>query len=390
VTRIDEINDPAGLDALAPAWSRLLEQTAGATFCHSLAWLQTYWKHFGSGKRLRVLVVREGDEAVGILPLVVRTSRRSEPVSFLAYAFDGWGNYYGPIGPDPRLTLTAGLEHVLRTRRHWNFIELEGVNSHWDGGSTRAAFEAAGIRATCEAHDGSAIVDLAAHGSWDAYCQSHKSKWRNDVKRQEKKLAKRGAVTYLRHRTSPGGDTDPRWDLYDACEAISRASWQASATSGTMLSKDAYRAFFRDCHAAAAASGAADLHLLYVDEQPVAFCLCTHYRGYVAQEKTAYDPAFAQEGSGAVIQARALADSFAHGDHTYDLGSDAMEWKQFWLTDVRAIYRYVHFPSAVVAQVVRGKRALERRWFKPPRRIDARSSVAGPTQPIEEEASHLA
>ncbi len=67
-----EINDPAELNALAPAWHALLAQTPGATFFQSPEWLATYWRHFGARQRLRVIVVEDGGRVRGILPLVVR------------------------------------------------------------------------------------------------------------------------------------------------------------------------------------------------------------------------------------------------------------------------------------------------------------------------------
>ena len=219
----------------------------------------------------------------------------------------------------------------------------------------------AGIPATKETPYARAVIDLTKHGAWDAYCRSHNSKWRNNLQRHEKRLARRGNVTYVRHRTSPTGTTDPRWDLYDACEAISRASWQHTSPEGTMLTKEAYRAFYRDSHRTTSEAGAVDVNLLFVDDQPAAFCFCNHYRGSVTQTKSAFHPAFASEGAGTVVQARAIADSIARGDHTYDLGSEFIEWKRFWLTDVRPINRYTYFPPrSAIAQLIRGKRAALR------------------------------
>ncbi|MEX2285623.1 MAG: GNAT family N-acetyltransferase [Planctomycetaceae bacterium] len=365
MTTVHEINDPHELAALRPIWDELFARTPGTSFFHSLTWLQVYWKHFGARQRLRVLVVYEDEQAIGIVPLVVRTSRRSEPVKVLTYPLDenDWANYYRPIGPDPLTTLTAALNHVRRTPRDWHILELSWIDELTDEGRTKMALDKCGLSATCEAHYPRAIIDLRAHGSWKAFCASRSGKWRNDLDRQEKKLARRGAVSYVRYRPSveAGGQTDPRWDLYEACEAISRVSWQGSVR-GNMLNREEFRGFYRDMHLAAVCAGFADLNLLRVDDQPVAFCYGYQYRGNLVSLKTAYDPAYRQEGAGTVVQARALADSIARGDREIDLGSVRQEYKRRWLTHTRAMRRYVYFPpGAIVAQVVRAKRAIERR-----------------------------
>jgi hypothetical protein len=146
-----------------------------------------------------------------------------------------------------------------------------------------------------------------------------------------------------------------------------------------MLNKEAHRAFYRECHEAATKRGAADLNLLFVDGQPAAFSYCHHYRGQVAQLKTAYHPAFAIEGAGTVLQARVVADCLARGDQTMDLGQASMDWKRFWLTELRPISRYTHYPrGALIAQMVRGKRALERRFRNTLRGWNRKSSSSIP------------
>ena len=88
----------------------MLPRTSAASFFHSFDWLEIYWRHFGDGQRLRVLVVRAGGEPLGILPLVVRSERtRLGTVRTLTYPLHDWGTFYGPIGPNPTATLLAGF-----------------------------------------------------------------------------------------------------------------------------------------------------------------------------------------------------------------------------------------------------------------------------------------
>jgi CelD/BcsL family acetyltransferase involved in cellulose biosynthesis len=283
----------------------------------------------------------------------------------LTYPLDGWGNYYGPISSDPAATLAAGLDHVRRTPRDWHFLELGWVDALADRGRTGAALAAAGYPPLCETRDSCAIIDLASFGSWERYLAARSKSRRKDLRKKEKRLAERGQVTYVRHRTTPadGPDADPRLDLYDACVQIARKSWQGNAREGTALCKGRPREFYRDCYLAAVRFGAADLNLILVDGQPAAFDFAYHYRGHVYALKTGYDPEFADTGVGSVLQARGIADSFARGDHTYDLGPEFIEYKSSWMTHQAPILRYTHFPRyALGAQAVRAKRAILGWW----------------------------
>ena len=97
-------------------WGNLLRQTARGSFFQSLEWLEVYWRHFGQGQRLRVMVVLDEDRPSGIVPLVVRSERsKVGGLRVLTFPLHDWGSFYGPIGPEPGRTLAAGLEHVRRT-----------------------------------------------------------------------------------------------------------------------------------------------------------------------------------------------------------------------------------------------------------------------------------
>ncbi len=363
---VREINDLQTLVGYRLVWNSLLPQTPGASFFHSLDWLETYWSHFGAELRWRVLLVYRGDRCIGILPLVLRHKRLVGKLRVLTYPLDNWGSFYGPIGPDPGATLAAGLGHIRDTPRDWDLVELSGVNALGsDQGRTSLAMKDAGFLAHGECRQISALVDLTGHGNWEAYWASRSSHWRTNVRRSEKKLAERGTVAYVRYRPRGAvhGDADPRWDLYQACEAIARTSWQGSSQTGTTLTHEAIRPFLRDLHLVAAKTGGLDLNLLLLDGRNVAFNYAYHYRGHVFGLRTGYDREFSAQGPGTVLQARMIQDCFARGDHTYDLGPDYLACKRHWQTHTQGSYRYTHFAEgAPLAQLVRAKRKLQS-WF---------------------------
>jgi len=212
---VREFNLIDELHAYRVVWHSLLAQTPWATFFHSLEWLEAYWTHYGEDKKLRVLVLFSAGEPVGILPLVVLTERSKVGLlRVLTYPLHNWGSFYGPIGPDPRRVLNAGLDYIRSEPRDWDMLELR-----WSGAAasdlqqTASAMRRAGFQAYQTAWDRTAVIDL--NDTWDAYLANHSSKWRNNVRRWERKLAQRGTIRYLRYRPlgEAHGEADPRWDL---------------------------------------------------------------------------------------------------------------------------------------------------------------------------------
>ncbi len=343
-----EVNEVGALSDLRSTWEALLAQTPDADFFRTLDWLEVYWKHYGAGQRLRVMVVLEAGEPVGFVPLVVRQQpTKLGRFRVLTYPLDDWGSFYGPIGPDPERLLALGLEYALSTEQGWDYLEIRWADtgSSLDNHVTRAMGRAGVSRPWRRLHTEIPVVCL--NGTWNKYWAGRGGSWRSNYRRNEKKVARHGCVEHVRYRPQAAGDADPRWDLYTECERLAESSWQGDSTSGTTLCHTDIRPFLRDVHEAATRSGCLDLNLLSVDGHNAAFAYNYVYRGYVSSLRLGFDPRFARSGVGTVLTGRILADSFARGDHLYDFLPGSLDAKRRWQTSLKRSYRYSYCPSGL-------------------------------------------
>jgi CelD/BcsL family acetyltransferase involved in cellulose biosynthesis len=349
MAEIVEINDPAYLARHRLAWASLHAQTREASFFHTLDWLACYWKFYGEAQRLRVLLVHCGGSPIGIVPLVVRReATRLGELRVLTYPLHDWGWFYGPIGPNPAATLTAALKYVRETPRDWDLLDLRWVDvDRIDHGRTQLAMQNAGFAATRGVWKQTAIVDTST--SWESFFASKTTKFRNNQRRYEKRVAELGDVTFERYRprgAAHGGDDDPRWDLYDDAEAVAQRTWQADATDGDTISSAKVRDFFRETYALAVKNGMADLCLMRAGDRPIALGYNYVHDGYVLGIRFGYDAEFAKSGLGNVMYLNMFRDSFARGDRTFDMGVGSLDIKQPWLTQLVNSYRVTHYPLA--------------------------------------------
>ncbi len=355
------------LDQLRPAWGRLLEQTPGATFFQSFEWLKACWRHFGHEQQFRVLAVHDGQEVVGIVPLVLRRERSHVgPVRVLGYPLDNWGSFYGPISADPAATLWAAMEFVRRQERDWDVLELRWAGMPGtDHKIVGRAMRAAGCHAYCTIWDWTAVVDI--HGTWQSYHDSRSRTWRRNLRTARRRLEKQGHLEFLRYRPAghEAGQSDPRWDLYDACEQVASQSWQAAAPDGTTLCDDSVWAFLREVHQAAAGAGAVDLNLLLLDGRPLAFVYNYVWKGYVYGLRAGYDATAAHSGAGGMLLAEVVHGCFERGDWLFDMGIGSLEAKRHLMSRQIPIFRYSHYPLPPLrTQLLRVRRWVEDRRLR--------------------------
>lgn len=359
------------LAELAPhraAWNRLAAQTAGAQFFSTYDWLETYWRHWAGTQELHVLLVRDGDELASIVPLVVRTERRRiGRLRVLTFPLDDWGSFYPPLGPHPEAALAVVVAHLARSRRRWDVLSWRWLDpAQRSTVALRAALSAAGLRTYDSVRQTTALIDLPEQ--YADYLAGRGTKFRNNLRRWERRVSELGAVRFVKHRPrgAEAGDADPRWDLYETCERIAAQSWQGASTTGTTLSHESVRAFLRDAHASAVALGAADLNLLYLADEPVAFEYGYAWQGVKFSLRFGYNGEVCQAGLGNLMWLETIKAGIAAGDRTFDLGPGSLEYKRHFATRTADCLTCDHFRRfAPRAQAVALKHALTQWWSAP-------------------------
>lgn len=346
MAQVIEVNDIDALEAYRMAWKALLEDTPRVSFFHTFEWLTAYWRHFGDGQKLRVLVVEAAGKPIGIVPLCVRTEQRQfGAVKTLTYPLDGWGMWYSPIGGAHAATLSLAMRHIATTPRDWDQIDLPWVDQEGaDRGRTVQAMEAAGMNCVATTNESTSIIDHNA--DWETYFSGLSSKARHETRRHIRRVEELGDVEYVHHRPKPlrEGGGDPAWDVYNACEEVARHSWQANLTDGNTISHERYRPFLREAHEQAARLGMVDMNLLKVDGKPVAFNYNYHHNGGLFALRMGYHADHAKTGVGVALMMRTIEESCRQGDHRFELGVGDEAYKHRIRTTTEENWRVTHAP----------------------------------------------
>jgi CelD/BcsL family acetyltransferase involved in cellulose biosynthesis len=365
MSHVVEVRDIEDLAEFRLAWNLLLPETPGASFFHTLDWLETYWRHFGHDQQLRVLVVRSAGTVVGIVPLVIRRERyRLGTLRVLTYPLDNWATWYGPIGPHTSLTMLAAMQHLRRAKRDWDMLELRWAGPETaERGRTARAMRTANMLSASSEYQTTSIVDFP--NTWEEFLAGKSSTLRRQFRRTLKLIYEDRGGQFTRHRPAPAreGDGDPRWDLYEMCETAALASWQGSATNGNTLTHDRVRDYCRDAHATAARLGMVDVNILSLGDRPAAFLYNYHYQGRIIGLRTGYDATAGHDGVGSAVILKSIEDSIARGDELIDFGPGEREHKRRLRTRIAASYRLNYTPpGSIRSQAVSWSRWAKRRW----------------------------
>jgi len=362
---IVEVNSPEEFQSHYLLWNSLHGETLGANYFQSFEWINTYWEQAGNGEQLKVLIVYSHDRAVGGMPVtVVKEPTRAGTAKVLTYPLHDWGNFYGPVGPNPAATLVAALKHLSAGRRNWNVLDLRWVDRDGaDRGRTFNAMRQAGLPGVERAWWKSAMIDI--DGAFDDYFAARDGKFRGNVRRAVRKFERAGVMHFERWRPAGAahGDGDPRWRLFDECIELASRSWQGSVDEGVTLSHPTVEPFLRSVHQQAARTGSVEICMLRLDGQPIAFGYNYVHEARVFGLRSGFDPQWRHLSPGIVMMHHMIRDSFDRGDTLVDLGPGSLECKRHWFTRTAVSYHYTHYPwASPVANLHRAKDWLRSWW----------------------------
>ena len=143
-----------------------------------------------------------------------------------------------------------------------------------------------------------ALIRLS--GTWEEYLARRSAKFRYGLRRSQRKFQNLGEVRVERYRSPDNLD-----ELIPCLERISKSSWKDS-------SEYAKGGFFRELIQLTSSKGWLDLHLLILDDNPVAFLVLLRFRDTIYAMQSAYDPDFSKASPGVYLISKVLEDTLTH------------------------------------------------------------------------------
>jgi len=173
---------------------------SGSDFSLSFDWCRVWWAHYGKGRILRILVLRSGQELVGLVPMFI--DRVGLPGARLRIAkFVGSDSTIAVLRP----AIAEGWPERVAAAVITHMVDVEGCDAVWFGPLSGEPPYTETFRAACAAHAGVDLVRDISPGvhsifglpnSFDAYIRCLEKRHRDNFKRSFKQLQTRFSITH--------------------------------------------------------------------------------------------------------------------------------------------------------------------------------------------------
>jgi CelD/BcsL family acetyltransferase involved in cellulose biosynthesis len=345
---VTELDTGAQLHALQTDWDALVERAPTATVYQTWEWNDAWWQAFRARKKLRLLLVHDGSDLVGIAPMYV-SRHLGTPLLRLAFLGTGVSDYLDLIAAPERAVGVAQaiLQHIGSSGKH-DLADLQQVPP-WSPLAALEPDEADGPAQTrlpefqtgASASSGAGSVPARLHyamevcphlalpESWEALTAGLGKRMRSNIAYYDRLLRRTFADAETR-LVSPD-------ELPSALEALfdlHARRWRSRKLPGVLRGGPTQR-FHRDVAARFAARGWLRLHVTEVDGRIVAALYCFAYRGRYYYYLGGFDPAFGRYSIGTTLTAAAIRQAITEGCTEFDFLRGHEPYKYRWMPQER-------------------------------------------------------
>ena len=331
--RVEVISDFDSLVSAQPAWDRLVDLAGIDHPFLGHDWILSWWESFGAGRKLNILLVKDGEELVGIAPLMMSRQRMyGVPLRELGFIYnDHTPRFDFIVARDHAAVYEAVWRHLCDRREEWDLLKLCQIDS---GSRTLLELPLLAAASGCQVGTWGSIESpyLRLEGSFDQYFKSLNPGLRQNLRRRMKRLEERGAVEF--ECVSAEDEIDS--SLPEAFR-MEGASWKGEAGTAIECRPELQKFYSLVAHRAAR-RGALYLAFLRVNGRRIAFDLSLIHNNKRFILKPGYLQEYRTCSPGQQLTALTIRDAFARGLEEIDFLGAAEAWKLSWTSARRKNY----------------------------------------------------
>lgn len=337
------------LEALAPEWEGLSRDATASYLTDSFAWAKLSWDCplTDSARGLFCVVGRRAGHLALVWPFVVRRHRGFRIAQPLATT---WGDYSTvPVAGGPAAEELVGTAWSVLRRRcpadliHLPFVRqgslLNGIVSRQAGCVLLHSLPAPWV-----CWDGLATFDDYLHRLSPAP--------RRDLLRKERRLAEMGRLRFESITDAARARPAIDWMLFHKARWLDRSGKQDT----TWIRAEQFRTFLCSLMETCGPSGRCIIHILMLDDKPIAADLSAIDAVRVGWYMGTFDDALARHSPGNVLKLLTLRWAFERG-LIFDMRLGEGEHKRFWANRVETTLTWRAAVSSWGRAYVFGRRA---------------------------------
>jgi len=312
-------------------WNSILDRSHDNDVFSTWEWLSCWWRHFGEGRNLRILIARDRDDIVGIAPLMLSKYSflrlgKLRKIEFIGSPQSDYNNFI--FLRKEMECLKVSLNRLVEGFSDWDYLQLTDV---------REDSLSADLLGRMREDNPSGLerivvtscpyIDLPS--SMDTFMERLSRNMQRNLRKRMRKLRRDHDVKFETYR-----DFSSLKEAMDRFFLLHQKRWSSEGEPGA-FAQGVVRSFHVDVAKIFAERGWLSLYFLTVDDEAVAAVYSFDYGlkkyGYL----TGFDPEYQSYSVGNLLKMCVVEDCIRRGVGEYDLGRDYEPYKADWANGIR-------------------------------------------------------
>jgi CelD/BcsL family acetyltransferase involved in cellulose biosynthesis len=329
------------LEAIRPAWERILQGAAGLTIFSTLEWLGAWWKAYGKDKELVAPVFSNSDdEIVGVFPLYTdlvepELTFRVRRLRFVGDGSEDSDNLDLIIRGGYETSCIQAFLSWLGSNPHWDICELNTLPL--DSATLPSLISELKSRRWTHRRLERPRSMISLPDTWENYLQQTISrKEGTKIGYYSNRLQKRFEVSITKCDNSQALPS-----CLAALFGLHQKRWRLREGPGAFASAQR-REFYNNMASSFVERGWLEFWILQLDGKPVAAQYGFRYRNAVYSLQEGFDPEYSADRVGYMLRAHVLQILIGQGARQYDFLGGEDPSKDRWGAQVGS-YADIHF-----------------------------------------------
>jgi len=338
-----------GLEAIEryrAAWDHLFDDGAFEPSA-SIEWTQALLKSHLTGYTISLIVLRDLDDIVGIVPLYLKTIRKFGLSLSTLFPVSEHFNTHSDLllkNPSEEL-LEIFIKALFNLKARWDVFRINRLVETHSLLDHMASHPSDGFHCRFEIrkHEPSFYIQLET--SYDDFLKKRSSNFRYKLKSVSKKLPSMGDTRFLKNP-----DIDSFDEIFDMIRFVEEKSWKHENGTG-ITCNDKQSTFYRELFKNALKKGWLRFCFLCLNQEPIAYEIGLVNKNKYYGVHGSYDERFKQWNPGTILLAQFINDLIRDRIEEYDWFGEPFEWERRWTDKFRwhkSLLIYNNTPKAAL------------------------------------------
>lgn len=311
---VEKISSFSMLEEMREVWEDVLFSSEEDEVFLTFDWMKSWWEVYGQDRKLLVLLVKEGNEAVAIAPFTTSTIGKVMRFEILEFIGTGTSDRLAVFCNRGKEDALDSVWNYLVHHKGWDRLDLKDMKA-WApcSKSFMKAFPEAKVEESSSPY-------LPLKGTFQTYLSSLSSNVRHNMARSNRRMRESFNAEFRAFRDPEDADF-----CFDTLIQLNAMRWKEMGT--TTLSSERMRSFLKRAVRAQMEKGRVTYHMLLSNGKPFSVTLGFEYGGRYLFYLSGFDPEFDSVGPGRSLLAKLIEESYSRGLKEVDFLRGGEEYK---------------------------------------------------------------